>query len=471
MARENQGLQIALIVFVMLTIILGVTTFIFYRQYEETDQKARTAQDDAAKQRTAAQNVQGENNELKKLMGFAATMDLAEINKEFGKDMETYASTFPEDARFYHPVLEYLSKAIHDRSAELVDLKTQYETLKVQYQQREMAKDPQIAEFQKAQQSLAADLAARTTAFDTSRGKFEQDQADTKTKLDKLQAQATAQTASFQTKLDQAGTEIRNLSGLVKDKSEKLSDLTKETFEVPDGEVTWVNLQGGSVYINLGRADALAQQITFAVYPADTTNLTRGGKKASIEVTQILGEHLAMARVLEDEVANPILAGDKIHTPIWAPGQSKHFALAGFMDIDGDGKSDQALVKNLITMSGGVVDCETDAAGAVKGAMSINTRYLVLGDTPNEKSREGRVQGYSTMKGEADRLGIQKIPLADLLQNMGWKKPTQVVKFGRGANPNDFKPEGEEVPRKSAGTVSGLFQPRRPPSGAAGGAY
>ena len=30
MARENQGLQIALIIFVMLTIVLGVTTFIFF---------------------------------------------------------------------------------------------------------------------------------------------------------------------------------------------------------------------------------------------------------------------------------------------------------------------------------------------------------------------------------------------------------------------------------------------------------
>jgi len=35
MARENQGLQIFLISFIMLTIILGVTTFLFYKQAEE----------------------------------------------------------------------------------------------------------------------------------------------------------------------------------------------------------------------------------------------------------------------------------------------------------------------------------------------------------------------------------------------------------------------------------------------------
>jgi len=46
MARENQGLQIALIVTVMLTIILGVTTFIFYRQYDDANTKAKAAVDE-----------------------------------------------------------------------------------------------------------------------------------------------------------------------------------------------------------------------------------------------------------------------------------------------------------------------------------------------------------------------------------------------------------------------------------------
>ncbi len=43
MARENQGLQIGLIIFVMLTIVLGVTTYLFFRQYEEATIKATNA--------------------------------------------------------------------------------------------------------------------------------------------------------------------------------------------------------------------------------------------------------------------------------------------------------------------------------------------------------------------------------------------------------------------------------------------
>ena len=47
MARENQGLQIALIIFVMLTIILGVTTYLFFRQLRRGRQQGHTSQADA----------------------------------------------------------------------------------------------------------------------------------------------------------------------------------------------------------------------------------------------------------------------------------------------------------------------------------------------------------------------------------------------------------------------------------------
>ena len=65
MARENQGLQIALIVFVMLTIILGVTTYLFFRQYERSrhqgeDEPGRAGQGDqaCARRRRRCQRVE-----------------------------------------------------------------------------------------------------------------------------------------------------------------------------------------------------------------------------------------------------------------------------------------------------------------------------------------------------------------------------------------------------------------------------
>ena len=57
-ARENQGLQIALIIFVMLTIILSVTTFLFYRNFKGAQLEAASAKDSATKAQTAEREAQ-----------------------------------------------------------------------------------------------------------------------------------------------------------------------------------------------------------------------------------------------------------------------------------------------------------------------------------------------------------------------------------------------------------------------------
>ncbi|GAH89389.1 unnamed protein product, partial [marine sediment metagenome] len=231
-------------------------------------------------------------------------------------------------------------------------------------------------------------------------------QTETKVRLEKARRESTEALAAVQSRLQQTNTRLAKLAQLNKKKTEKLEALVKETFDVPDGKILLVNQRYGTVWINLGRADALSRQVTFSVYPADSSNLAKIGKKASIEVTQILGEHRAEARVIEDRVSDPIMPGDVIHTPVWSPGEQKQFALAGFMDIDGDGKSDQHIVRNLITMNGGLVDCETDAEGKRQGKMTINTRFLVLGEAPGAKGKPGVIQGYTKMIGDAEKLGI-----------------------------------------------------------------
>src|SRR5206468_3589557 len=103
--------------------------------------------------------------------------------------------------------------------------------------------------------------------------------------------------------------------------------------------------------------------------------------------------------------SNPIMPGDQIFSPTWEPGRAEHFALTGFMDIDNDGGSDRQRIRDLIALNGGVIDAESDDEGKKTGSMSINTKYLVLGDPPkasdlNEKE-SGRIDAYSSMLREA----------------------------------------------------------------------
>jgi len=235
-----------------------------------------------------------------------------------------------------------------------------------------------------------------------------------------------------------------------------------------------VNQANKTVWIDLGRADALNRQTSFSVYASDASDVKKAAKKGSVEVTQILGDHLAEARISNDVLNDPILPGDKIFTPIWSPGEQRHFAIAGFIDIDGDGQSDLRYVLDLIRMNGGVVDAYVDEAAKDKpvvGKITVNTRYLVQGAAPTETKADSlNVKRFSELVGAAERLGVQKIPVATLLEMMGSPAQPKVIHYGVGSTAKDYQitpPEGGQP--VSGGSVNDLFKPRRPTT--SGSAY
>ncbi len=171
---------------------------------------------------------------------------------------------------------------------------------------------------------------------------------------------------------------------------------------------------------------------------------------------------MAECRILEDQVANPMLPGDKIYTPLWHPGRQEHFALSGFMDVDGNGTSDWQLVQDLVRASGGVIDSELTPSGDIKGEMDpAVTRYLVTGTTPKEHADK-----HAQMISMASKKGIQTMPLDTFLDHIGFAGVSKVVELGPYADPSNFNtPRKERPPLKKP-----QFRSRRPPAGA-NGAY
>lgn len=475
MARENQGLQIALIVTVMLTIILGVTTFIFYRQYDDANTKAKAAVDEKDKADRLATTKTEENSRLKKVLGFPETDELQAIDPKINEDMQTYAAAFPEDTRKYRQVVAQLYKALQEKSAALAASEAKVQTLTDEFKAREASKDPQIKQFEDGQKQASQDLAEERNKFDTDRQRAAAMESELTGELEKSKKDSAAELAKFQADKQAMETDFGKMNRQLVSTTKKLEDATKENPgpDAFDGHITRVD-QHGTVWINVGRADALRRQTTFSVYAANTSDL-KAGKKASIEVTHIVGDHLAQARITDDKPGDPIMSGDRIYTPLWSPGQQQHFALAGIMDVYGDGKNNQKLVHDLIVTSGGAVDCLADAKGELQGEITVNTRYLVLGDEPKigtGKEVPASFAGHTKITQDAEKYRLQIIPLADLLRQMGWKNQTPVVRYGQGANPRDFqaKPETPDS-RASSAAGSGAFTPRTPPQTGLGSAY
>lgn len=470
MARENQGLQIALIIFVMLTIILGVTTFLYFRWYDEERTKAATASKNESEAKTDA-SAKGEDvKRLKKLMGFAETDDMQTVDTKFNEDMTTFAGTFPEDQRYYRPLVKQLFDTINARSAEVVAVKADVQNLKDRLAVREVSKDQQIQTLDATMKKQGDDYVAERGKLKQDQKRISDDQAKIAADLNKARKDAGEAIAKADAKLQEAGKRLGQVTGALEQTREKLEKVTTETVDVPDGEIRWVNQRTGVVWINVGRADGLSRQMGFSVYASDATDLTKTGKKGSIQVTQLLDEHLAEARIVEDQVSNPLMPGDKIFTPLWNAGEKKHFAVTGFCDLDGDGKSDINQLRDVIAMYGGIVDAWIDDKNQVQGAITVNTRYLVTGDPPNERGAAAMLDAHTKLITEAKRFGIPTLPLPELLQRMGWVNQTPVIRYGTGSNPNDFKAKAPEGVRTSTGN-SIDFKPRNPPRANNGGAF
>jgi hypothetical protein len=379
--------------------------------------------------------------------------------------MEKYGAAYPEESRVYNRLLEKMQKTIDERNAELTDAKAEVPKLQDEHKKNMEAKESQVSIFQAERDKAGADLATEQAKFQTDRERIVRDQA-------KLQADLQAARKEMNDRIVKIDDKFKDVEKKRKDLEDKNVILIEENrglkgegmVGAANGEITWVNQRNATVWINLGRADGLMRQVTFSVYPDDITKMTAEDAKGSIEVTQILGDHLAQARVLKDDISRPILPEDKIFTPVWNPGEKRHFALAGLLDVDGDGKSDLETVKNLIAINGGAVDCYVDNTGKQVGEITVNTNCVILGKQLTDKDDARQLAANKKVLDAADRLRLPQVQLADLLQRMGWRNMSPVVRYGHGANLKDFRAQPDpDVPKKSTGSVSDVFEKRKPP--------
>ena len=474
MARENQGLQIALIILVILTIGLMAATFFGWKGYQEEFIRANEAVNAKDEAQSAAGAAQSEANELKLMMGFQDSAPLDVIQAEKDNDMRDYAGTIDKNGQVYREVVKQLHTQLAKVSAEKAAELDLVQTEKTRSAGLEKATELQVQQARTKTGEAEADKDKERTAHNANRAQLEKLKTDLEARVALTQRNADEQLAALQEKFDDSNRRLGIKDQILVNRNKQLDEILKPTFEVADGKVQWVNQRAGTVWINLGQADGLARQTTFSVYPSDTSDVTDAGSKASIEVTQLHGDHLAEARIMDDTIADPILPGDLIHTPVWAPGQRQHFALGWRIDIDDDAKSDLELVRNVIAMNGGVVDFWLTDDGQAHGEMTTNTRYLITGGEPGVNDRPEVIRAYSDVNSRATELGIRAMPVVELLARMGWTNQSPVIRYGIGAKASDFSPKPPEgVPRSSTGNVSPLYQfkDRKPPRSSGKSAY
>ncbi|GBD36369.1 hypothetical protein HRbin36_01492 [bacterium HR36] len=256
----------------------------------------------------------------------------------------------------------------------------------------------------------------------------------------------------------------------------------------PSGRIVRVSPEGDEVTIDRGQIHRLPEGITFSVYPRGPDGRLIPKIKAMIQVVRV-DRDTAVARVTRvvkpeemrdptwdefDErywitdsqkfvlLREPVRAGDFIYNSAWKPNEPVHIALAGIVDLDGDGKDDSDTFKQLLRERGVIVDMHLRFDGAEykpEGRLTDRTDVLVVGINPvlpPRKPAEGEEgkpvrpsDSYEQLEQEARRRGMDVVGVRQFLLQMGFFDLRALVRAATApekpaeGKPPEKKPEGK----------------------------
>lgn len=471
-SRSNTALQASVILLIILVVILGVTTYVFYSKQDSYYRDMQAAKEAAERQQTSEGNYRFAVSLLKRVLGRNEVADveiqqmradlerrdpklfaeIKAIEDQFEEDMRLFPAGHP-DAKNYVTLPPTLWQIIKDLNQKLSEQQQRVAQLTAE---KDSIAATEADKTKKAEDARDEALAAKTAAEATF--------AAERDRMVKQNSQLAAEKAEMQTKIaglfDKGQAEkkdledqINRLTQTVQNQSKKLEEMTSTSFARPDGSVIQVQQSNGILWINLGNSDGLRRQQTFSVYDKDETDFETAKPKGTIEVTSVDQPKMAQARIMSDEISDPILPGDIVFSPTWQPGQRLHFALAGALDIDEDGRADNRKVRDLITLNGGIIDAEVDEKGGRTGSVSLQTRYIVVGDRPTEKSNATVTGAYTSLIGQAGDLGIETISVVKLLEMMGHTPERRTQQLGRGAGIESGAPSPPKFRSRTPGSA------------------
>ncbi|MGL4461357.1 MAG: hypothetical protein ACRC1K_04330, partial [Planctomycetia bacterium] len=202
-----------------------------------------------------------------------------------------------------------------------------------------------------------------------------------------------------------------------------------------DGSVVAVTDAGRKIYIDVGLKQGVRAALMFGVYGLDVGGNPLQYPKAAIEVSEVLDQNSSVARLIFASVSDPILPGDLLFNPIWSIGDNETIAVAGVIDLTGDGRPDNAEFKRVVEENGGRVESEIEIdTGKLRGQINVRTGWLVIGEplkapADAKPEDEARVKTYNdsmqSMRVNAGDAGVRVINARNFLSYLSYNLPTR----------------------------------------------
>ena len=452
--RDNQGIQIALIVFILTTLLFALATYFGYASSTSLQAKLDQANTDLGTATNRADTAVRTTTSFKEKIGLDGAADdnsaLAQVDQWLG----SYGQGLTDENKTLVSIIENLNTRVTSLNTDLASANRDNQRLRRDMEDAIAAEQKKLEVARTNENKAHEDFQTKLTEYQQLDQRSKQAIADQAAEANKAVADRNQKVTAAQNEVAAAKQQEDIARRLVDVRTEELNKIRNDIPDAYDGNVVGVDARTKTVLIDLGRADGLRPKMTFSVFDAEFTNVRSARKKATIEITRVVSDHSAQARITDANETDPIIRNDYIYSPIWSPGETLGIALIGEFDLDRDGLDDRDYIRNLIAMNGGRIDAEEtrDENGQTKrsGKIDVNTRYLIVGD--------GQIDASGLME-DANTYAVEKMSTSELLDLMSSPGRARTIRYDGVARPGDFSPE-EQINGKR--NTAERFRPRSP---------
>jgi hypothetical protein len=463
--ESKQGLVITLVFFILATIGLGVATYFGFADQAEKEKLAKDANDkkklieeDRDWYKFQAQIYRSYMGETQNInpgdlntrreqymtdrLGTKAT-DKQDVDKVIKEKLDKELGWNAKENRPERTFQDLLATKEKEKDALLTKIsgleKAKEQAQKQAKEQEELAKEAQknldtkLAEQAKKNTD---DLSGDRKTIDDLRNEI----ARLGTEIENLKKKGVADQQALVKQIKEKDQRMAKMKELLDARNAELAQVQVKSKEAPpsmrtDWRIVYMDPRGTNPYINLGSVDKVKPQLTFSIHGVTTDGRPISEAKGTLEVVNVIGEHVSQTRItsVKDQNRDPILKGDVLYNPSWNPTIKKHVALAGVIDLTGDGRDSlYEFMRNLERQSI-IVDAYLDPKDfQVKGKVTVRTDFLIIGEslefqiTGREKNPEFHKKldkGIRDMKDQANANGVAIKSLSQYLEMIGYRLP------------------------------------------------
>lgn len=379
MGKSSPGLVITLIVFIVLTLALGVVSYFMGKGYNEMSQKFKEAGEKATKAEGEFRSLSASLDKIKEKVGYPG-VEGDQLLQNMDADIKNAFGEGGDIPKTYKETVVSLAESLKNKNEELKSAQVQRDEYKVSSEGEQAKSRAQKEEFDKKVADLSKEAADRDAQATARYEELNNSKLTLVKELETVKKEAKELNEQYRVKAADADETSGLIAGINVSLRDKLTQLEKADFDVPDGKIVYVDPDNRLVRIDLGSGDDLRLLTTFGVYPSDSMKLGVLRPKGSVEITRILGEHESEGRILTDEMNDPFIPGDLLYTPLWKTGDKIQVALDYFLDIDKDGQSDLDQLVNMVQTTGASVAAWLDENGDIHGEITPDITFLITGN-------------------------------------------------------------------------------------------